>query len=183
MLTKEDTVTGTVGIAWKELSEGRMGRTPHTTYEQFSVNLIFAGPFFLCYYNLFEMSRRMFTSRLKRSPTLQSDDEGRQLLGMPIKWGLVEIFRCAFTPLLIWGLEIVEGFLLIAMYGWNPAWIYMGEDAMFLQTINIGYWRYWIPLGFLMEVWGWKIVNLVVGGNSEVAWNGGRKKWRKEKSL
>ncbi|KAJ3076619.1 hypothetical protein HDU98_001628 [Podochytrium sp. JEL0797] len=150
MLTKEDPITGAVDIAWEELMQGRLGRHPHTTYEQFAVNLLFSGPLFLLYHSAFERFRNT------PKPTQASIH-----LRSPFKWGYIEWARCLATPFLIWGLEIVEGFVLIAAYGWNPAWIYSGDDAWFLGTINLGYWKYWIPLGVLLEVVMWQVVRKI----------------------
>lgn len=151
ILTKEDPITGSISIAWNELCQGSVGRIPHTTFEQFIVNLIFSGPFFLIYYAIFNENEN------------DNNNENNPLqFILPHKWGHIELLRCILIPMLIWGLEIVEGFLLIAMYGWNPAWIYRGRDALFLGTICLEHAKYWIGLGFIMEIIGWQIVKKVM---------------------
>ena len=83
--------------------------------------------------------------------------------------------RALLFPLNIWALEIVEGYALIYLYGYNPAWEYRGDDALFHGTIKLSYWRYWLPMGLVLEYLLWNsfvqwttLAALTIG-----AWTGG----------
>ena len=58
---------------------------------------------------------------------------------------LLAAVRVVGFPLTVWLLEIVEGYLLIAVYGHNPAWTYTTPDAMFHGNIRTGYAPYVPP--------------------------------------
>ncbi|KAI9353861.1 hypothetical protein BDR26DRAFT_849366 [Obelidium mucronatum] len=164
MMTKEDPITGAIDIAWESLLRGEWGREPHTTYEQFLANLIFAGPIFLIYFNTFERWRQEQPkpSKVKASfkPVKHVSQNGIHIAS-PHTWDGIQWLRVLLTPILIWSLEVMEGFTLIAAYGWNPAWIYSGTDAWFLGTIKLGYWKYWILLGAVLEIVGWSVLKSV----------------------
>ena len=40
------------------------------------------------------------------------------------------VFGMCF-PIFVWVLEIIEGYYMIFLYGYNPAWHYHGNDAFF----------------------------------------------------
>ena len=61
-------------------------------------------------------------------------------------------YRAIFFPLNIWALEIVEGYIFIALYGKNLAWFYGTPDALCHGNIRIGYATLWILLGLTMEL-------------------------------
>ena len=56
--------------------------------------------------------------------------------------------RAMLTTVFIWLLEIVEGYFLIFLFGYNRAWKYYGKDALFNGTIKLSYVPLWILLGF-----------------------------------
>ncbi|KAJ3166236.1 hypothetical protein HDU88_003459 [Geranomyces variabilis] len=60
--------------------------------------------------------------------------------------------RIALYPLNIWLLEIVEGYFLTFLYGYNPAWTYRGRDVMFGGNIKLSYAPFWFGLGAVVEV-------------------------------
>ncbi|KAJ3160926.1 hypothetical protein HDU86_008288 [Geranomyces michiganensis] len=60
--------------------------------------------------------------------------------------------RIALYPLNIWLLEIVEGYFLIFLYGYNAAWTYRGRDVMFGGNIKLSYAPFWLGLGVAVEV-------------------------------
>ncbi|KAJ3393221.1 hypothetical protein HDU92_007916 [Lobulomyces angularis] len=65
--------------------------------------------------------------------------------------------RDGHTTLYQFFCNLVEGSFLLILYGYNPAWYYRGNDALFYGLIKLGYWKYWIPMGLLMELGGWKL--------------------------
>jgi len=92
-------------------------RKGHTTWHQFCVNILMAGPvldFYLLYF---------------------SETPLTTVLGWPL-----------FT----WGLEILEGYFLLALYGYNPAWEYFGSDALCHGTIKLSYVIYWWIMGAVL---------------------------------
>eukprot|EP00759_Apiculatamorpha_spiralis_P025597 PhF_6_TR29041/c0_g1_i1/m.42281 len=62
--------------------------------------------------------------------------------------------RVALSPFNLWLLEIVEGTILMALYGgYNPAWDYSDRpDGYVKGMIKLGHWKFWVVLGFLMEL-------------------------------
>jgi hypothetical protein len=66
--------------------------------------------------------------------------------------------RALLWPINIWMLEIIEGYVLIFLYGFNPAWTYRGSDAFFHGNIKLGYWQFWLPMGAFMAWYGWESV-------------------------
>ncbi|KAJ3012813.1 hypothetical protein HKX48_006070 [Thoreauomyces humboldtii] len=60
--------------------------------------------------------------------------------------------RVALYPINIWLLEIVEGYFLTYLYGYNPAWSYRGNDALFDGNIKLSYAPFWWSLGAVVEV-------------------------------
>jgi hypothetical protein len=73
-------------------------------------------------------------------------DGYRGLIGSPL-------LRVILSPFNIWTLEIVEGVLLMMMYGYNPAWDYSDRPDGYLNgLIKKGHWSLWVLLGILMEV-------------------------------
>ena len=70
-------------------------------------------------------------------------------------WVQPGIVRALGWMVNVWVLEIVEGYFLIWLYGYNPAWEYHGKDALFHGTIKLSYWRFWGPMGFVLEYVAW----------------------------
>ncbi|KAI8816957.1 uncharacterized protein EV422DRAFT_571262 [Fimicolochytrium jonesii] len=60
--------------------------------------------------------------------------------------------RVLLFPFNVWLLEIVEGYVLMYLYGYNPAWTYRGTDAYFHNNIKLGYWYFWLGLGAAVEL-------------------------------
>ena len=54
--------------------------------------------------------------------------------------------------LFAWVLEILEGYCLIFLFGFNRAWQYFGNDAFFDGTIKLGHGVFWIILGFFIDI-------------------------------
>eukprot|EP01118_Nematostelium_gracile_P004256 TRINITY_DN14992_c0_g1_i1.p1 TRINITY_DN14992_c0_g1~~TRINITY_DN14992_c0_g1_i1.p1 ORF type:complete len:172 (-),score=28.79 TRINITY_DN14992_c0_g1_i1:55-570(-) len=62
------------------------------------------------------------------------------------------VIRIVFSPLMVWVLEICEGYLLHLIMGANTAWHYTGEDAFFHGNIKIGMYSSWWGLGIITEL-------------------------------
>ncbi|TPX77697.1 hypothetical protein CcCBS67573_g01041 [Chytriomyces confervae] len=170
MVTSEDPVSGAVEVDWASLGQGKLARPPHTTLEQFFANLVFSGFLFVGYYRLFEGMRR--GKKAVRGSAKQSGKQAKRgaaaaaadgifHVSMPATWDAWQWLRVLMFPLLVWGLEVVEGFVLIGMYGWNPAWIYSGDNAYLLGTIHLGHGKFWLLLGGLMEAGLWSVIERV----------------------
>lgn len=69
--------------------------------------------------------------------------------------------RILLWPINIWTLEVVQGYSFIYLYGYNPAWMYFGSDALFHGNVKLGYWVFWLPMGVFMQYLGWDLVLLV----------------------
>ncbi|RKP05086.1 hypothetical protein THASP1DRAFT_33086 [Thamnocephalis sphaerospora] len=67
---------------------------------------------------------------------------------MPDYW----LLRVLLFPINIWLLEVVEGYVLTFLYGYNPAWVYYGHDVFFSNNIKLSYWPYWLMLGGVLEL-------------------------------
>jgi hypothetical protein len=62
--------------------------------------------------------------------------------------------RVALFPFNVWCLEIVEGYLIMFIFGRNVAWEYKGADAFFHGNIKAQYVFPWLGLGLLVEfIW------------------------------
>ncbi|KAJ3112579.1 hypothetical protein HDU96_004394 [Phlyctochytrium bullatum] len=133
MATTEDPNTGAIEPNWDLLSGKGTPREGHTTVYQFAANVFLGGPLFYFYLEGF-----------------------KRLSALP--WVVVALLRALTVPLLIWTLEIVEGYILIFLYGYNPAWHYYGDDALFHGNVKLSYWKYWLPLGVVAEFWGWYLL-------------------------
>ncbi|KAI9593976.1 hypothetical protein BDF19DRAFT_414972 [Syncephalis fuscata] len=59
--------------------------------------------------------------------------------------------RILLFPLNIWLLEVIQGYILIYLHGYNPAWTYYGKDAYCHGNIKLSYWAFWIALGGAVE--------------------------------
>ncbi|KAF9159520.1 hypothetical protein DFQ26_006428 [Actinomortierella ambigua] len=60
--------------------------------------------------------------------------------------------RILLFPLNIWFLEIIEGYTIIYLLGYNAAWIYRGKDALFHGTIKLWYVHHWVMFGAVLEL-------------------------------
>jgi hypothetical protein len=80
------------------------------------------------------------------------------------------IVRALCWPLNIWSLEIVEGLLLILTYGYNPAWEYYGPGAYVFGTIQLNYWKFWLPMGFAIHFIGWDALVFVSDSLVDAYW-------------
>ena len=64
------------------------------------------------------------------------------------------VWRILLFPLNIWMLEIIEGYIIMFIFGKNIAWEYRGSDAFCHGNIKIHYAAPWIALGIVVEfVW------------------------------
>lgn len=61
------------------------------------------------------------------------------------------LLRILLFPINVWCLEIVEGYLIMFLFGRNVAWEYKGCDTFFHGNIKIQYLLPWIGLGLLVE--------------------------------
>jgi len=59
--------------------------------------------------------------------------------------------RLILFPLMIWSIEITQGYFLMLLYGYNPAWHYKGTDARFHGNIKLGYGKSWFVMGLVWE--------------------------------
>lgn len=64
------------------------------------------------------------------------------------------LFQAILWPVFIWVLEVVEGYFLMLLYGYNPAWQYRGRDAFCHGNIKLGYWKFWVPMGLAVAYIG-----------------------------
>ena len=55
-------------------------------------------------------------------------------------------------PINVWLYEIVLGYYLIFLFGYNPAWEYKGDFTLFSNNIRLDYVGYLWILGLLNEV-------------------------------
>ena len=60
--------------------------------------------------------------------------------------------RVILFPIFVWLMEIIEGYSLMGMYGYNPAWSYFGKWAFFNGNINLSYVFSWLMSGIVMEL-------------------------------
>lgn len=63
----------------------------------------------------------------------------------------IDLLTVIFSGVWVWVLEIIEGYFMIYLFGWNRCWQYFGKDAMFDGTIKLGYLPFWLIMGFAME--------------------------------
>lgn len=79
------------------------------------------------------------------------------------------MLRVLLFPLNVWWLEIVEGYLIMFLFGRNVAWEYRGRDAFFHGNIKIQYALPWMGLGLAVEVVFSRILlpvaSILSGGN------------------
>mmetsp|Transcript_23542 Transcript_23542/g.46826 ORF Transcript_23542/g.46826 Transcript_23542/m.46826 type:complete len:354 (+) Transcript_23542:56-1117(+) len=61
-------------------------------------------------------------------------------------WARVLLFPCN-----IWALEIIEGYILMFLFGRNVAWEYRGSSAFFHGNITLDYLLPWMLLGGAVE--------------------------------
>ncbi|KAL1918312.1 uncharacterized protein VTP21DRAFT_2972 [Calcarisporiella thermophila] len=62
-----------------------------------------------------------------------------------------KVVRAVAFPLLIWAIEIFQGYVLIYLYGYNKAWTYKGSDAFFHGSIKLSFGPYWVLMGFVVQ--------------------------------
>ncbi|KAF9438910.1 hypothetical protein BGZ76_003270 [Entomortierella beljakovae] len=60
--------------------------------------------------------------------------------------------RVLLFPINIWVLEIIQGYTLIYLIGYNAAWSYRGYDAFFHGNIKLAYVHYWLMMGAGLEL-------------------------------
>jgi hypothetical protein len=83
------------------------------------------------------------------------------LFGLEEGWARSALFVFMF-PFSVWWLEIVEGYILIFLFGKNVAWEYKGKAAYFHGTITIEYFVPWLGLGAAIELlWDSLILDLI----------------------
>ncbi|GMH62844.1 hypothetical protein TrRE_jg11155 [Triparma retinervis] len=86
------------------------------------------------------------------------------LFGLEEGWARSALFVFMF-PFSVWWLEIVEGYILIFLFGKNVAWEYKGKAAYFHGTITIEYFVPWLGLGAAIELlWDSLILDLIKEG-------------------
>jgi len=102
-------------------------RGGHTTIHQYMGN-VFYMPFFIYGYDLLLVS-----------------------LHLP---GPLVFWKILFFPLNVWMLETVEGYILMFMFGYNPAWFYVAPRKWVFCHGNIilSYWPQWMLLGLLYQL-------------------------------
>lgn len=62
------------------------------------------------------------------------------------------VLRILLYPINIWLLEIVEGYIIMFLFGRNVAWEYRGADAYCHGNIKLGYTAPWVGLGMAVEL-------------------------------
>jgi hypothetical protein len=62
------------------------------------------------------------------------------------------IARVLVFPLLVWTTEVVQGYTLIALFGFNPAWNYRGRHVFLDGNIKLSMWHMWLACGVLFEI-------------------------------
>ncbi|KAG0297358.1 hypothetical protein BGZ96_006737 [Linnemannia gamsii] len=60
--------------------------------------------------------------------------------------------RILLFPINIWLLEVIQGYTLIYLIGYNAAWTYRGYDAFFHGTIKMSYVHHWLMMGAVLEL-------------------------------
>ncbi|KAF9210004.1 hypothetical protein BGZ49_008502 [Haplosporangium sp. Z 27] len=60
--------------------------------------------------------------------------------------------RILLFPINIWVLEVIQGYTLIYLIGYNAAWTYKGYDAFFHGTIKLTYVHHWLMMGAAIEL-------------------------------
>eukprot|EP00520_Triparma_pacifica_P016048 CAMPEP_0118666872 /NCGR_PEP_ID=MMETSP0785-20121206/19462_1 /TAXON_ID=91992 /ORGANISM="Bolidomonas pacifica, Strain CCMP 1866" /LENGTH=172 /DNA_ID=CAMNT_0006561243 /DNA_START=261 /DNA_END=775 /DNA_ORIENTATION=+ len=79
--------------------------------------------------------------------------------------------KVVLFPFNIWWLEIVEGYILLFIFGRNVAWEYRGKFAYFHGTITLEYYPLWLGLGLVLEVlWDGFIIDLLKEVDRTGAW-------------
>jgi hypothetical protein len=71
------------------------------------------------------------------------------------------VLRILLFPINIWCLEIVEGYIIMFIFGKNIAWEYRGPDSFFHGNIKLQYAVPWVGLGVVVEL-AWERVFLPV---------------------
>ena len=61
-------------------------------------------------------------------------------------------------PLIIWLIEIVEGYLLLFLYGENIAWFYTGSYVYLHQNIKLNYGFLWMGAGLILDPFYFQIL-------------------------
>ncbi|KAI8873572.1 hypothetical protein GQ42DRAFT_25776 [Ramicandelaber brevisporus] len=62
------------------------------------------------------------------------------------------IWRTLLWPINIWVLEVIQGYVMVYLYGYNPAWSYRGPFTYFHGNIRIGHGLFWIPMGLAVSL-------------------------------
>lgn len=62
------------------------------------------------------------------------------------------MLRVLLFPFNIWLLEIIEGYILMFLFGKNVAWEYRGADAYCHGNIKLSYALPWVALGLIVEL-------------------------------
>jgi len=93
--------------------------------------------------------------------------EGVIGIGKNIGYGL----RIAAFPFNIWWLEIIEGYIIMFLFGKNVAWEYRGKAAFFHGNITLEYYAPWLGLGLVLElIWEGVILSLLKAVERSGAW-------------
>jgi len=53
------------------------------------------------------------------------------------------------SPLLYWMVEIIQGYTLMYVYGYNTVWFYHTPDALFHNNIRLLYAPLWMMVGYI----------------------------------
>ena len=150
----------------------------YTTFDEKMIGTFLAGVFSLC-----EMSWT--------SITVETDDGGvilapfspntrdafttphqfiMNVLMMPFFFPLFYRYityiplRLTLFPIPPWVIELVEGYYLKLIYGYNPAWTYEGDLAFFDGNIKLTYYPPFFVIGMWMEL-GFFMTNFMNGLN------------------
>lgn len=60
--------------------------------------------------------------------------------------------RLILFPLNSWLIEVIEGYFLMHIFGYNPAWTYHGDYILFHGNIKLTYYPPFFIIGLWMEV-------------------------------
>lgn len=126
--------------------KGWQGKFGHTSFAQFWSNVVWGSMLLFRYRDVVEG------------------------IGLEEGWARSALFVFMF-PFNVWWLEIVEGYILMFLFGRNVAWVYRGKSAYFHGTITIDYFVPWLGLGAVLELlWDSVILSLIKEVERSEAW-------------
>ena len=126
--------------------KGWQGKFGHTSFAQFWSNVVWGSMLLFRYRDVVEG------------------------IGLEEGWARSALFVFMF-PFNVWWLEIVEGYILMFLFGRNVAWVYRGKSAYFHGTITTEYYVPWLGLGAVLELlWDSVILSLIKEVERSEAW-------------